>query len=58
MKYKVTARQTYEWGFEVEAENIEGAKIKARDYFENEEDGCTGVCDANSYKRTKIIVKR
>lgn len=56
MKHKVKITETYVYYINIEASSKKEALEKAKDYYENEEDGCTGVASANSLEDIKFKI--
>lgn len=57
MKYKVEVTDIYKYEIEVDADNKADALRKAKHYYENVEDGVTGVADALSHEETRFKVR-
>ncbi|MDY3368472.1 hypothetical protein [Zhenhengia yiwuensis] len=56
MKYKIEITDIYKYEIEIDADNKTEAIRKAEEYYENVEDGVTGVADANSHEETRFKV--
>lgn len=56
LKHKIKITETYVYYIDVDADSKKEALKKAKDYYENEADGCTGVADANTLEDTKFKI--
>jgi len=54
MLYDVAVTQIHGWKYQIEADSEVDAHIKAAQYFDNADDGVTGVCTACSVLNTSF----
>lgn len=54
--FKVKITDSFAYEIEIKAKNKNEAIKKAKEYYENVDDGYVGVADANSFESTKIQI--
>lgn len=54
--YDIKIIETYNYEIKINAKNQQDALKRAREYYKDVDDGCTGIADAISFEKVKFKI--